>query len=222
MQQVRWGIVACLAPSSPWCALRDLEASIVDWWLDSRDKWASPLFVLVYMTLLNNSTPEARTVSRFFIISFIEPQFRSDIVFVFTGSDVGIGSRLLAGCTTGAMAVAFAQPTDVVKVRFQAQATSSEYARRYCGTIDAYKTIGKEEGIRGLWKGNLIFKNKKVCVLKASVHVNPLTQVRRPTLHAMLLLTAQNWWHMTSLRICCLSPLPWQVRLGLSEGPVTL
>ncbi|XP_067347532.1 dicarboxylate carrier UCP2-like isoform X2 [Channa argus] len=68
-------------------------------------------------------------------------------------SDIGIGTRLLAGCTTGAMAVAFAQPTDVVKVRFQAQARSSAHARCYCSTIDAYKTIAKEEGIRGLWKG---------------------------------------------------------------------
>ncbi|XP_007546074.1 mitochondrial uncoupling protein 2-like [Poecilia formosa] len=74
--------------------------------------------------------------------------------FYTKGSDhVGIGSRLLAGCTTGGMAVALAQPTDVVKVRFQAQARSNEYARRYCGTIDAYKTIAKEEGIHGLWKG---------------------------------------------------------------------
>lgn len=74
-----------------------------------------------------------------------------------SGSDVGIGSRLLAGCTTGAMAVAFAQPTDVVKVRFQAQARSPGQARRYCSTIDAYRTIAKEEGIHGLWKGILSF-----------------------------------------------------------------
>uniref|UniRef100_A0A3Q1GHS0 Uncoupling protein 2 n=1 Tax=Acanthochromis polyacanthus TaxID=80966 RepID=A0A3Q1GHS0_9TELE len=67
-------------------------------------------------------------------------------ISLFSGSDVGIGSRLLAGCTTGAMAVAFAQPTDVVKVRFQAQARSGGYARRYCSTIDAYRTIAKEEG----------------------------------------------------------------------------
>ncbi|XP_043548142.1 mitochondrial uncoupling protein 2 isoform X2 [Chiloscyllium plagiosum] len=66
---------------------------------------------------------------------------------------VGVGSRLLAGCTTGAMAVAFAQPTDVVKVRFQAQANLSSPNRRYNGTIEAYKTIAKEEGVRGLWKG---------------------------------------------------------------------
>lgn len=70
-------------------------------------------------------------------------------------SDVGVSTRLLAGCTTGAMAVAFAQPTDVVKVRFQAEARSSGQARRYYSTIDAYKTIAKEEGVHGLWKGTL-------------------------------------------------------------------
>uniref|UniRef100_A0A1A8LD45 Dicarboxylate carrier UCP2 n=2 Tax=Nothobranchius pienaari TaxID=704102 RepID=A0A1A8LD45_9TELE len=68
---------------------------------------------------------------------------------------VGTGSRLLAGCTTGAMAVVFAQPTDVVKVRFQAQAMSGMHARHYHGTIDAYRTIGREEGIPGLWKGTM-------------------------------------------------------------------
>ncbi|XP_077307398.1 dicarboxylate carrier SLC25A8 [Lithobates pipiens] len=73
--------------------------------------------------------------------------------FYTKGSEhVGIGSRLLAGCTTGAMAVAIAQPTDVVKVRFQAQANTSS-AKRYKGTMEAYKTIAKEEGMRGLWKG---------------------------------------------------------------------
>ncbi|XP_069747920.1 dicarboxylate carrier UCP2 isoform X2 [Narcine bancroftii] len=76
--------------------------------------------------------------------------------FYTKGSEhVGIGSRLLAGCTTGAMAVTFAQPTDVVKVRFQAQANKPGPSRRYNGTIEAYKTIAKEEGIRGLWKGTL-------------------------------------------------------------------
>ncbi|MBN3313909.1 UCP2 protein, partial [Atractosteus spatula] len=65
----------------------------------------------------------------------------------------GIGSRLLAGCTTGALAVAVAQPTDVVKVRFQAQASVANGNRRYQGTMHAYKTIAKEEGVKGLWKG---------------------------------------------------------------------
>nr|XP_033804558.1 mitochondrial uncoupling protein 2-like [Geotrypetes seraphini] len=74
--------------------------------------------------------------------------------FYTKGSEhAGIGSRLLAGCTTGAMAVAIAQPTDVVKVRFQAQANTCSSSRRYKGTMEAYKTIAKEEGVRGLWKG---------------------------------------------------------------------
>ena len=62
-----------------------------------------------------------------------------------------VGLRILAGITTGAMGVTVAQPTDVVKVRLQAQAKGG--AARYAGTIDAYRTIANTEGIRGLWKG---------------------------------------------------------------------
>uniref|UniRef100_A0A803K143 Uncoupling protein 3 (mitochondrial, proton carrier) n=1 Tax=Xenopus tropicalis TaxID=8364 RepID=A0A803K143_XENTR len=67
----------------------------------------------------------------------------------------GVACRLLAGCTTGAMAVTLAQPTDVVKVRFQAHIKVMDGERRYNGTVDAYKTIAKEEGLRGLWKGTI-------------------------------------------------------------------
>lgn len=77
------------------------------------------------------------------------------LLCVFKPSDVGFGTRLLAGCTTGAMAVTLAQPTDVVKVRFQAQVhlPKSGVTKRYNGTMDAYRTIARVEGIRGLWKG---------------------------------------------------------------------
>ncbi|XP_068571464.1 dicarboxylate carrier UCP2-like [Cebidichthys violaceus] len=78
--------------------------------------------------------------------------------FYANGSEnAGIGARLLAGCSTGAMAVAFAQPTDVVKIRFQAQVRlpASGTAKRYSNTFDAYKTIARDEGVRGLWKGCL-------------------------------------------------------------------
>lgn len=67
--------------------------------------------------------------------------------------DPSVLIRILAGCTTGAMAVSFAQPTDVVKVRFQAQMNLDGVARRYNGTMQAYKHIFQNEGIRGLWKG---------------------------------------------------------------------
>uniref|UniRef100_A0A3Q3K8S4 Dicarboxylate carrier UCP2 n=1 Tax=Monopterus albus TaxID=43700 RepID=A0A3Q3K8S4_MONAL len=71
----------------------------------------------------------------------------------FYSTCTGIVPCLMAGCTTGAMAVAFAQPTDVVKVRFQAQIRLVDGERRYNGTLDAYRTIARDEGVRGLWKG---------------------------------------------------------------------
>lgn len=67
----------------------------------------------------------------------------------------GVLVRILAGCTTGAMAVSFAQPTDVVKVRFQAQMNLDGVARRYNGTMQAYRHIFQNEGLKGLWKGTL-------------------------------------------------------------------
>ncbi|KAL9703756.1 hypothetical protein quinque_007274 [Culex quinquefasciatus] len=65
-----------------------------------------------------------------------------------------IFTRICAGLTTGGLAVMLAHPTDVVKVRFQA-ATRSSTGRRYTSTLQAYRTIGREEGARGLWKGAL-------------------------------------------------------------------
>ncbi|XP_072898843.1 mitochondrial brown fat uncoupling protein 1 [Hemitrygon akajei] len=64
-----------------------------------------------------------------------------------------IGTSTLAACTTGGLAVALAQPMDVVKVRFQAQGNIQGVQRRYNGTLQAYKSIVKEEGVQGLWKG---------------------------------------------------------------------
>ncbi|XP_066574482.1 mitochondrial brown fat uncoupling protein 1 [Amia ocellicauda] len=76
---------------------------------------------------------------------------------LYTGGkdNAGIGIRILAGCTTGAMAVSIAQPTDVVKVRFQAQLNLKGVERRYKGTLQAYRQIFNQEGLRGLWKGTL-------------------------------------------------------------------
>jgi solute carrier family 25 uncoupling protein 8/9 len=61
--------------------------------------------------------------------------------------------RVFAGITTGGLAVLFAQPTDVVKVRMQAEARSTTGIKRYSGTMNAYSTIARKEGIAGLWKG---------------------------------------------------------------------
>ncbi|XP_053686150.1 mitochondrial uncoupling protein 2-like [Sabethes cyaneus] len=73
---------------------------------------------------------------------------------IFKENEAGlqIATRICAGLTTGGLAVMLAHPTDVVKVRFQA-ATRSTTGRRYTSTLEAYRTIGREEGVRGLWKG---------------------------------------------------------------------
>ena len=70
-------------------------------------------------------------------------------IYIFAAA--GIGVRILAGISTGAVAVLAAQPTDVVKVRMQA---SKAGEARYSGSLAAYKAIAKHEGVKGLWKGN--------------------------------------------------------------------
>lgn len=73
---------------------------------------------------------------------------------IFQENEAGlqIMTRICAGLTTGGLAVMLAHPTDVVKVRFQA-ASRSTTGRRYTSTLEAYRTIHHEEGMRGLWKG---------------------------------------------------------------------
>lgn len=77
------------------------------------------------------------------------------LVFFFTGLDgVNIYTRIAAGVTSGGLAVVIAQPTDVVKVRLQAQGMNVAKEAKYRGAYHAYKTIFKEEGLKkGLWKG---------------------------------------------------------------------
>ncbi|XP_074646035.1 dicarboxylate carrier UCP2-like [Tubulanus polymorphus] len=66
-----------------------------------------------------------------------------------TSHHTNIPLRIAAGITTGGLAVVVAQPTDVVKVRFQAPGGK----QRYAGCMDAYRCIAKKEGLKGLWKG---------------------------------------------------------------------
>lgn len=65
------------------------------------------------------------------------------------GNKPKIMTKVLASCTTATMAVLFFQPTEVVKIRFQAAGRKSIYT----GTMNAYTTIARTEGMRGLWKG---------------------------------------------------------------------
>ena len=65
--------------------------------------------------------------------------------------------RIAAGITTGTLAIFSAQPTDVVKVRMQAEVKKQGEKSRYKGVVDAYVTIAKTEGFQGLYKGTLNF-----------------------------------------------------------------
>merc|ERR1712025_1351303 len=58
-------------------------------------------------------------------------------------------SKIAASITTATTAVLLFQPMEVVKVRMQAGGASSPYS----GALNAYATIGREEGFRGLWRG---------------------------------------------------------------------
>lgn len=64
-----------------------------------------------------------------------------------------IMTRIFAGLTTGGMAVIVGQPTEVVKIKFQAQKRIAGKKLQYTSTPATYRKIGREEGIRGLWKG---------------------------------------------------------------------
>ncbi|GKB03648.1 mitochondrial uncoupling protein 1 [Tanacetum coccineum] len=88
--------------------------------------------------------------------------------------DVPLTTKILAGLTTGALAITVANPTDLVKVRLQAEGKlPAGVPRRYSGALNAYSTIvrqtglcvdddydirrkGKEvvgEGVKALWTG---------------------------------------------------------------------
>lgn len=68
--------------------------------------------------------------------------------------DVPLHKKILAGLTTGALAITVASPTDLVKVRLQAEGKLPPgVPRRYSGAMNAYSTIVKQEGVKALWTG---------------------------------------------------------------------
>ncbi|CAK7316338.1 mitochondrial brown fat uncoupling protein 1 isoform X1 [Vulpes vulpes] len=69
------------------------------------------------------------------------------------GATASLGSRISAGVMTGGAAVIIGQPTEVVKVRLQAQSHLHGRRPRYTGTYNAYRVIATTEGLTGLWKG---------------------------------------------------------------------
>jgi len=64
------------------------------------------------------------------------------------GQQPTLAQRIYAGLITGAFGILVASPTDVVKVRLQAEGKKPEgVPRKYKGSIDAYQKIVREEGL---------------------------------------------------------------------------
>ncbi|ONM19197.1 Mitochondrial uncoupling protein 2 [Zea mays] len=55
--------------------------------------------------------------------------------------DVSLLSKILAALTTGVIAIVVANPTDLVKVRLQADGKANTVKRSYSGALNAYATI---------------------------------------------------------------------------------
>lgn len=62
--------------------------------------------------------------------------------------------KIAAGALSGAIGSAIASPTDLVKIRLQAEGTLKPGEQpRYPSTFSAFKTIAAKEGVKGLWRG---------------------------------------------------------------------
>lgn len=55
--------------------------------------------------------------------------------------DPPLSKKIFAGLTTGAFGIMVANPTDVIKVRFQAEGKKPVSERRYASVTDAWKKI---------------------------------------------------------------------------------
>ncbi|KAM7260081.1 hypothetical protein ACFE04_015822 [Oxalis oulophora] len=68
--------------------------------------------------------------------------------------DIPLIYKIIAALLTGALAIIVANPTDLVKVRLQAEGKlPAGVPGRYSGAINAYVTIVRQEGLGALWTG---------------------------------------------------------------------
>ena len=67
-------------------------------------------------------------------------------LYLLPPQEPGVGVKIVAGMTSGAVAAGLSNPTDLIKTRMQA-------AGPVQGSLSIIKVILKEDGILGLWKG---------------------------------------------------------------------
>lgn len=65
------------------------------------------------------------------------------------GQEAGLHHKILSGALSGSIAQAICCPTDVVKIRMQVDTAGT----RYSGIMDAFVSIFRSEGIRGMYQG---------------------------------------------------------------------
>lgn len=80
-----------------------------------------------------------------------------------------LGQKILTGIITGGIAISFANPTDLVKVKMQGQgvAVLQGQPRQYANSFDCYRQIIADGGVKKLWTGyapNLM----RNCVINAA------------------------------------------------------
>eukprot|EP00795_Rhopilema_esculentum_P009542 gene9542-17288_t len=62
--------------------------------------------------------------------------------------------KIMSGALSGSIGSAIANPTDLVKIRLQAEGKLEPgQTPRYKSTFDAFAQISRKEGVRGLWRG---------------------------------------------------------------------
>jgi hypothetical protein len=66
---------------------------------------------------------------------------------------MGLANHLLAGAAAGASGAIATAPMDVIKTRLQTEVSLPRDQRRYKGPITALRTIVRDEGVRGLYRG---------------------------------------------------------------------
>ena len=80
-----------------------------------------------------------------------------------TDSNFPMWKKLVAGTLAGAISSALCSPTDLLKVRLQADKAGT----RYKGLADAFLSIVKQEGVLGLYRGWWLWLCVRVCVAMA-------------------------------------------------------
>lgn len=94
-------------------------------------------------------------------------------VFQGDAATTTLPAKIASGLAAGTIGIAIANPTDVVKIRLQAEGRLEKGVQpRYKGAIDAYRKIVAEEGFHRLWAGVMpnIARNSIICAAELATY----------------------------------------------------